>query len=74
MSCGGSDDMRIPIRSSGCGPTEYLYISRRGGGCSPSRTTFSVDSGGCGGKVPASDNDIRRAFDNLRRYRHKHDQ
>ncbi len=70
MSCGGSPDMRIPISSGGCGgSTRYLYVSERRSGCGGSETIFSVDSGGCGGRVPASNEDIRRAFENQRRNR-----
>lgn len=65
--CGGGSDMRIPISSGGCGPTSYLYVTERSSGCG-SRISFTVDHGGCGGRCPASDEDIMRAFNNLRRY------
>ena len=66
--CGGSSEMRIPISYGACGsPTKYLYVSESRSGCGGSETRISVDSGGCGGKVPASNNDIRRAFENVRR-------
>lgn len=63
--CGGSSEMRIPLSSGGCGGgSSYLHIS--GGGCGG--TTYTVkSSGGCGGSYPASDEDIRRAFENIRR-------
>lgn len=67
--CGGSSEMRIPLSSGGCGPTDYLYVSEHSSGCGGTTTRFTVDSGGCGGRVPASDRDIRRAFDNIRRNR-----
>lgn len=76
MSCGGgsfsgffsgcgSSSMRIPISSGGCGgSSNYLNISS--GGCG--NTTYTVSSfGGCGGEVPASAEDIRAAFENIRR-------
>lgn len=62
--CGASSEMRIPLSSGGCGSSSYLHIS--GGGCGG--TTYTVESsGGCGGSYPASDEDIRRAFENIRR-------
>ncbi len=68
MSCGGSPEMRIPISSGGCGgSTRYLYVSTSRSGCGGSTTSFTVDSGGCGGRVPASDSDIRRALERNRR-------
>lgn len=67
--CGGSSEMRIPIGSLGCGGTRYLYVSESHSGCGGSETTFSVDSGGCGGRQPASNDDIRRALEHCRRKR-----
>ncbi len=64
--CGSSSSMRIPISSGGCGgPSSYLNVS--GGGCGS--TKFTVSSfGGCGGgEVPASAEDIRKAFEYIRR-------
>lgn len=70
MSCGGSSNWRVPITSGGCsGPTRYLYVSNHSTGCGGHETTFSVDSGKCGAKVPASEEDIRCAFENMRRSR-----
>lgn len=66
--CGGSSEMRIPMESGGCGGVrKYLYSTKHSDGCGGSHTTFSVDSGGCGGRVPASNKDIRRAFEYIRR-------
>lgn len=65
--CGGSSGMRIPLSSGGCGGSSYLHISERGCG----GTTFTVENGsGCGGSREASNEDIRKAFENLRRNRY----
>lgn len=61
MSCGGGPT-RIPISTGGCGSDRYLYISRDGCG----GVSFTVDAGGCGGKVEASKEDIMKAFNNIR--------
>ena len=64
--CGSSFGMRIPLSTGGCGGGSYLNISE--GGCGG--TTFTVKSiGGCGGTVQASEEDIRRAFEYIRRRR-----
>lgn len=70
--CGGSSDMRIPLSSGGCGPTDYLYVTEHSSGCGGSSVSFTVDSGGCGGRRPASDREIQRAFNNLRRSRNNY--
>lgn len=68
MSCGGSSEMRFPISSGGCGgSTSYLYVRNSPSRCGGSTTSFYVDSDGCGGKVPASADDIRRALEQNRR-------
>lgn len=71
--CGGGSDMRIPISSgSGCGGSrDYLYVTEHSSGCGGTSVSLTVDSGVCGGRVPASGRDVQRAFDNLRRYRHR---
>lgn len=70
MSCGGSSNWSIPISSGGCGgSTRYLYVSSHSTGCGGTETKFSVDSGMCGGRIPASEEDIREAFNNMRRNR-----
>lgn len=63
MSCGGSSDIRIPIELGGCGSsTRYLHISSTGCG----KTTYSVDGSECGGRICASNEDIRKAFEHIR--------
>lgn len=68
MSCGGSSEMKFPLSSGGCGGSNsYLYVQQVSSGCGGSTTELYVDSDGCGGRVPASADDIRRAFELNRR-------